>query len=133
MQTNNKINSKMDETNDTSPAFQHAIIPTGSDRRSRNLVLPKRFHGGAKVASEPMQQYQSFINGGYDSLPDLASLMSYPIERTSTSVSSRDPSLIASRVLACLQRLSITAKCNARESEVRVQKFSRYCLLYCLP
>ena len=118
MQINNKF-TDMNKTIETSPAFQHAIVPYGgSENRRRNLVLPKRYRGGgAKVASEPMQ-CPSFINGGYDSLRQVP--MFYPIERTSTVVSSRDPSLIASRILACLQRLSITAQCNASESEVRV-------------
>lgn len=103
---------KATATLESSPPFKHAII--GICGRKRIILNGGRSKVAVVEVSKEQQQSPSFIDGDYESLPEVP--LFYPIERTSTVVECRDPGLIADRILVCLQKLSIIAKFNSREA-----------------
>lgn len=103
---------KATATLESSPPFKHAII--GICGRKRIILNGGRSKVAVAEVSKEQQQSPSFIDGDYESLPEVP--LFYPIERTSTVVECRNPGLIADRILVCLQKLSIIAKFNSREA-----------------
>lgn len=132
-------------TQEASPKLQHAVVPPLSPSLKRHVVSgsrgcnhntsnhskpsstsctnpPKlevataaieRDHVSTHVSTVVPTSTNKWIDGNYDALPEIP--MFYPIERTNTIVKCSDPSIIANRIIECMQKLSITACCNSLE------------------
>ena len=99
--------------------FTHAIVKP--DAYNRDIGRMSSVCTSTKSCNSnhnrPLSNLSSmWVSGDYDLLPNIPML--YPIERSSTIVDCDDPHRLAQRITDCLQKLSITAKCN-NASEVR--------------
>ena len=104
---------------ESSPMFTHAIVKP--DAYNRDIGRMSSVCTSTKSCNSnhnrPLSNLSSmWVSGDYDLLPNIPML--YPIERSSTIVDCDDPHRLAQRITDCLQKLSITAKCN-NASEVR--------------
>ena len=111
---------------ESSPMFTHAIVKP--DAYNRDIGRMSSVCTSTKSCNSnhnrPLSNLSSmWVSGDYDLLPDIPML--YPIERSSTIVDCDDPRQLAQRITDCLQKLSITAKCN-NASEVRYQYICSY-------
>lgn len=116
---------------ESSPMFTHAIVKP--DAYNRDIGRMSSVCTSTKSCNSnhnrPLSNLSSmWVSGDYDLLPDIP--MFYPIERSSTIVNCDHPHQLAQRITDCLQKLSITAKCN-NASEVRYQ-YICYLPLLCI-
>lgn len=110
-------------TLESMPSFKHAIVAPAT--ASRNAIQaqshfrhdyinsPALISKTTIAAEKAPRQNHTWINGDYDSLPEVP--MFFPIERTNTVVNCRDPREISGRIVRSLRKLSIAAKFNSAD------------------